>query len=173
MKKIILIVILTITVIVAGVILINNFLLNNNEKEILEVLKDLDNSLQNPKEKEEGTFNFMPSEPMTLKKYIDTIYEVRKINTESGNITFLFKVKLLKENGDNYEGILAVVDGEIKGMTIDDKTIENINDDVEENNFTNSLQKAFIKGINKIITEKWDEASKINNVNFIKILNRI
>lgn len=173
MKKIILIVILTITIIVAGFILINNFLLNNNEKEILEVLKDLDNSLQNPKEKEESTFDFMPSEPITLKKYIDTIYEVRKINTESGNIMFLFKVKLLKENGDNYEGILAVVDGEIKGMTIDDKTIENINDDVEENNFTNSLQKAFIKGINKIITKNWDEASKINNVNFVKILNRI
>ncbi len=173
MKKIILIVILTITIIGVGFILINNFLLSNNEKEILEVLKDLDNSLQNPKEKKEGTLNFMPSEPMTLKKYVDTIYEVRKINTESGNIMFLFKVKILTENGDNYEGILEVVDGEIKGMTIDDKTIENINNDVEENNFTNSLQKAFIEQINKIITEKWDEASKINNVNFIKILNRI
>lgn len=174
MKKAILIVILMITIIVSAIVISNKFMLNKNEKEILSVLKDLDYSLQNPKNPEENTINLIPTEPITLKEYVHTISEVRKINTENGNITFLFKVFL----AENYETILVVSNGDLISMTINSESLENINIDNESedswgDNLINIFQQSFITKTNELITEKWNSAIVVENVNFTKVLNKI
>lgn len=174
MKKKILIVILMLLIIVIGVVIANKVFLNNNEKEVLSVLKDLDYSLQNPKNTEEGTINLRPTEPITLKEYIHTISEVRKINTENGNLTFLIKAVL----AENYETILVVSNGELISMTINDELLEIIDKNTESNdnwsdNLISIFQKSFISKTNELILEKWNNATVLDNVNFAKVLNKI
>lgn len=176
MKKKILIILLMVLLIIISIVIANKILLNKNEKEILLVLKDLDYSLQNPPNSENDTISLRPTEPISLKDYVHIISEVRKIHTESGTITFLFKVVL----AENYETILVVSNGELLGMTINAETLENtdtnINTESEKNwsdNFINNFQQSFIDKTNELITEKWNSAIIVENVNFIKILNKI
>lgn len=178
MKKIVLIILSIILLIIIGIILFNTIILNNNEKEVLAVLKDLDYSLQNPKNEEENTYSVKPSEPTTLKEYIKTIYEARKFYADNGHISFFFKVGLNKEDNSEYETIIMVSNGELVGMTIDEDLLDSIsNDNTEEDDFTinltSSLQKAFFNSVNKAINEHWENATVLENINFTKILRKI
>lgn len=176
MKKRIFIAILAVIIIISIIVIINIINLNTNEKEVLNVLRDLDYSLQNPKNIEDTIFNFKPLNPIALKEYVNTIYEVRKISGENGNLIFLLRVGFMESDGSEYESILAVSNGELLNLTIDENSLENI-DNVGSNSFENNinktLQKNFVHGVNRIITEKWNEATVIKNVNFRKILDRI
>lgn len=176
MKKKILIILLMVILVIIGVIIANKILLNKNEKEILSVLKDLDYSLKNPPNTENDTISLRPTEPISLKEYVHTISEVRKIHTENGTLTFLFKVVL----AENYETILVVSNGELLSMTINAETLENEDVDIdtesEENwgdNLINIFQQSFITKTNELITEKWNSAIVVENVNFTKVLNKI
>lgn len=176
MKKKILIISLMLLLIIIGIVIANKILLNKNEKEILSVLKDLDYSLQNPPNTENDTISLRPTEPITLKEYVHTISEVRKIHTENGTLTFLFKTVL----AENYETILVISNGELISMTINAETLKNANTDIdtksEENwsdNLINIFQQSFITKSNELITEKWDSAIVVENVNFAKILNKL
>lgn len=176
MKKKILIISLILLLIIIGVVIAHKVLLNKNEKEILSVLKDLDYSLQNPPNIEKDTINLRPTKPITLKEYVHTISEVRKIHSENGTLTFLFKAVL----AENYETILVVSNGELISMTINAETLENTDTDIdaesEENwgdNLINIFQQSFITKTNALITEKWDSAIVVENVNFTKVLNKI
>lgn len=176
MKKKILIILLMLLLIIIGAVIANKILLNKNEKEILSVLKDLDYSLQNPPNTENDTISLRPTEPITLKEYVHTISEVRKIHTENGTLTFLFKAVL----AENYETILVVSNGELISMTINAEALENTDTDIdgesEENwsdNLINIFQQSFITKTNELINEKWDSATVIENVDFTKVLNKI
>ena len=176
MKKKILIILLILLLIIISIVIANKVLLNKNEKEILSVLKDLDYSLQNPPDTEDDSISLRPTEPITLKEYVHTISEVRKIHTENGTLTFLFKAVL----AENYETILVVSNGELISMTINAETLENADTDIdtesEENwgdNLINIFQQSFITKTNELITEKWDSAIVVENVNFTKVLNKI
>lgn len=174
MKKKILIILLILVLIIIGVVIANKILLNNNEKEILAVLKDLDYSLQNPPPTEDDTIKLRPTEPITLKEYIHTILEIRKLHTENGNLSFLFKVVLK----DNHETILIVSNGELVGMTLNPETLEttDTNTDEEDNwadTLVNTYLTTFINKTNELITENWNKAIVVENVNFTKVLNKI
>lgn len=176
MKKKILIILLMLLLIIIGAVIANKILLNKNEKEILSVLKDLDYSLQNPPNTENDTINLRPTEPISLKEYVHTISEVRKIHTENETLTFLFKAVL----AENYETILVVSNGELISMTINAEALENtdtnIDGESEENwgdNLINIFQQSFITKTNELINEKWDSATVIENVDFTKVLNKI
>lgn len=176
MKKKILIILLILVLIIIGVVIANKILLNNNEKEILAVLKDLDYSLQNPPQTENDTIKLRPTEPITLKEYVHTILEIRKLHTENGNLSFLFKVVLT----DNYETILIVSNGELVGMTLNPETLENTDTNVDadsEDNWADTLVNTylttFINKTNELITENWNKAIVVENVNFTKVLNKI
>lgn len=176
MKKKILIILLILLLIIISIVIANKVLLNKNEKEILSVLKDLDYSLQNPPDTEDDSISLRPTEPITLKEYVHTISEVRKIHTENGTLTFLFKAVL----AENYETILVVSNGELISMTINAETLENADTDIdtesEENwsdNLINIFQQSFITKTNELINEKWDSATVIENVDFTKVLNKI
>ena len=175
-KKIIIGIFLLLLLIIVSVFLINKFTLNTTEKELLSVLIDLNYSLRNPKSTDGDTMNYMPTEPITLKQYIHTIYEARKIHTDNGNLTFLFKVGFLKEDNSEYESIIVVSNGGIVGMTIDNNLI-NSNSSEEESElsseFADSLQEAFIDSLNEVIKERWEEAIVLEKVNFDKILKKI
>ncbi len=86
----------------------------------------------------------------------------------------------LKENNEEQESILVVINGELSSLTIDEGIIEDIEEENQKkmkkdwvDNFTYSLKMTFIESINNTITEKWNQATTINNVNFVKILNKI
>ncbi len=176
MKKKILIILIMLLLVIIGIVIASKFLLNKNEKEILSVLKDLDYSLKNPPDFEDNIIKIRPTEPISLKEYIHNISEARKIQNENGSFTFLFKVFL----DENYETILVVTNGELIGMTINAEILEkadvNENAESEENfgdTFSNMLQKTFITKMNESITEKWNSAIVVENVNFTKVLNKI
>lgn len=165
-----------INLVISGVIIANKILLNKNEKEILAVLKDLDYSLENPSNTENDTISLRPTEPILLKEYVHTISEVRKIHTENGTLTFLFKVVL----AENYETILVVFKGELLSMTINTETLENTDvdrDTESEENWADTLINIFQQSLktktNELITEKWNSAMVVENVNFAKVLNKI
>lgn len=170
MKKKILIILLIVILVIISAIIANNILLNKNEKEILSVLKDVDYSLRNPKDDEdtENTFNIVPTEPTSLKEFITTIYEVKKYSLDDGTIGYLIKASLINDS----ETILVVSNGELTSMTIDNKLLENNNDESKDG-LSYDLTNYFLQSFNNIITEKWDNSTSINDVNFTKILNKI
>lgn len=173
-KKIIIGILLFLVVVIISVILINKFTLNTTEKELLSVLNDLNYSLQNPKNIDEDTISYMPTEPITLKEYIHTIYEARKIHTDNGNLTFLFKVGFLKEDNNEYESIIVVSNSEIVGMTFDNNVIDSSEEDSDlTNSFADAIQETLINTLNKTIKQRWEEAIILDKVNFDKILKKI
>lgn len=175
-KRILFVVILIIIIGLISVELINKVLLNKNEKEILEVLKELNYYLQNPKETEENEFDFRPKEAIDLKQYISSIYEVRKMTAENGNLIYLFKVSLTGESNGKQDNILVVINGELFNLTINEETIKKENEESESewvNNISYQLKIRYVETMNKLITEKWDQAVTLTDVNFTKILNKI
>lgn len=169
-KKILVLLLLIILLISLCIFIKNKILLNANEKEILSVLKDVDYSLRNPEDNEdnENTFNVVPTEPTSLKELITTIYEAKKYSLDDGTIGYLFKASLISDS----ETILVVCNGKLTSMTIDNKLLENNNDESKDG-LSYDLTNYFLQSFNNIITEKWDNSTSIKDVNFSKILKKI
>ena len=75
--------------------------LNDNEKEVLEVLKQVDNYLKNPPQKEEDTntidFTISLTEPTDFKTVFSKVYEVRKHTSEEGKVSYMLDVDMNSE----------------------------------------------------------------------------
>ncbi len=169
--------------------LLDEITLNDSEKELLSVLQDIDYTLKNPKvtddENEENTntinFTITPTEPTSLKKLINNIYEVRKYINEDGNIFFLLDVDVnFQTNSVNKRRIILTYNGVITSMTyekddfaeMEDSNIEQNNDSLTYN-FGKDFYTAFFETLTNKIKEIWEEALKYDNVNYNKILNKI
>lgn len=169
--------------------LLDEITLNDSEKELLSVLQDIDYTLKNPKvtddENEENTntidFTITPTEPTSLKKLINNIYEVRKYINEDGNIFFLLDVDVnVQKNNVNKRRIILTNNGVITSMTYEKDDFAEMEDsNIEQNNdsLTYNLGKDFYTALFENLTNKireiWEEAIKYDNVNYNKILNKI
>ena len=169
--------------------LLDEITLNDSEKELLSVLQDIDYTLKNPKvtddENEENTntidFTITPTEPTSLKKLINNIYEVRKYINEDGNIFFLLDVDVnAQKNNVNKRRIILTNNGVITSMTYEKDDFAEMEDsNIEQNNdsLTYNLGKDFYTALFENLTNKireiWEEAIKYDNVNYNKILNKI
>lgn len=170
MKKTFIIILIIILCILISVIIYNKIILNSNEKEIMSVLKDFDNTLQNIEPSEDNTYNFNPLEPTTLKQYISKIYEARKYTVENGTLFFLFRVEFSAEEGDS-DNILMISNGKIITRTVNEDFLNNLEQSTDD--LSAALQKVFFTKVNTDTRERWDNSEKITNINFEKILNKI
>lgn len=173
-QRIILIILLIVVLSTVSFIVLKKISFNSNEKELLSVLRDFDNSLQNIEATEDNTYSIIPSEPTTLKQYVNHIYEARKYIVENGTLFFLFRVELTSEIG-NSDNILIVSNGTLVARTINEESYSNLNISTDDftSDLTSSLQKIFFKKVTSDTLDRWEKSEIITNVNFEKILNKI
>lgn len=155
---------------------------NKDEKEILLILRDLNQSLLNPVEKTENTWDMMPSKSIALRDFVLNIEEARKkVLEDSGTIAYLFKVDIEYNNGILKNKTLVIKDSRIIliDLTEDELNLEEKNEVKQNNDGSYSItfgKEAYIdlfNSINDSINDLWNNAESYTNINYDKILKKI
>ncbi len=158
--------------------------LNDNEKEVLEILKQVDNYLRNPQPKEEDSntidFDLSLTEPTDFKTIFSKVYEVRKFTSEEGKVSYMLDVEV---NSDATEGLSTrrYVAANEQAIYIYPTTADLDSLGLEEEggyeNGVLIIGKNFYEGIFKeleeTVNEMWQKSATYTNVDYDKIYSKI
>lgn len=157
--------------------------LNDNEKEVLEVLKQVDNYLKNPPQKEEDTntidFTISLTEPTDFKTVFSKVYEVRKHTSEEGKVSYMLDVDMNSETEEVDTRRYITIDDD--GITVylkkNDLNTLDIEEEGKYENGTYTFGKEFYEAIFEEIEENvnkaWQESATYTNVDYDKIYSKI
>ena len=157
--------------------------LNDNEKEVLEVLKQVDNYLKNPPQKEEDTntidFTISLTEPTDFKTVFSKVYEVRKHTSEEGKVSYMLDVDMNSETEEVDTRRYITIDDD--GITVylkkNDLNTLDIEEEGKYENGTYTFGKEFYEAIFEEVEENvnkaWQESATYTNVDYDKIYSKI
>lgn len=166
--------------------------LSETDNELISVLKNVDTHLQNIKSTDEDTVNqkqmlsnmimgIQDGETITLKECISKIYEARKYTDINGKVTYLFDVEFVDKNN--------LLLNKRKIIMTSNETFETANIDLSDIDVTNELfakdgsldswalvqgfYGSYFKSLCTKISNTWNEATPLENVNYENIWNNI
>ncbi len=203
MKKVnIMVVIILLIIIIVGVtgtiILLSNkrndktnlsvldeIIFSDEEKEILEVLRKINEWLLNPEtEKDEDTnvFSLKPAESICLKDFVTEIYEVRKRVSVDDEPYYILDVDTRSKDNkttrrffiySNSSVIVGLNESDFDWSDMAEEKVEQTESGEITMSFGSSFYQAMLESFNQQIEEEWNNAEKFNQVNYNALLKAI